>query len=73
MMLLQKINNRIGFTLVELMVVIAIIAILAMIAIPNLIMYLDKDDSDGIEIEDQSEELDEEDPKPEKKSEGSKL
>lgn len=33
-MLLQKLNNRKGFTLVELMIVIAIIAILAAIVVP---------------------------------------
>jgi type IV pilus assembly protein PilA len=34
-MLLQKINNKKGFTLIELMIVIAIIAILAVIVIPH--------------------------------------
>jgi len=39
------------------MIVIVIIAILAVIAIPNLLMYLDRDDSSDVKIEyeDQSE------------------
>ena len=38
---LRKSNEK-GFTLIELMIVIAIIGILAAIAIPNFIAYRDK-------------------------------
>jgi prepilin-type N-terminal cleavage/methylation domain-containing protein len=76
-MLLQKIRRCAGFTLIELMVVVVIIAILALIAVPNLMLYLDKNSSDSgeIEYEEASEDPDEADPVEEKKPEsgGDKL
>ena len=45
---MRKTNNQ-GFTLIELMIVIAIIGILAAIAIPNFIAYRNKSFCSGVE------------------------
>jgi type IV pilus assembly protein PilA len=46
-----KLNNKKGFTLIELMIVIAIIGILAAIAIPNFIAYRNKSYCKGAETD----------------------
>ena len=46
-----KLNNKKGFTLIELMIVIAIIGILAAIAIPNFIAYRNKAFCKGTETD----------------------
>ncbi len=45
-----RMNNQKGFTLIELMIVIAIIGILAAIAIPNFIAYRDKSFCSAAEV-----------------------
>ena len=42
LMLLQRLNNRKGFTLLELMIVVAIIGILTAIIVPSLLRFREK-------------------------------
>ena len=39
---MKKINNRKGFTLVEIIVVLVILAILAAIAVPSVLWYVEE-------------------------------
>ena len=55
-LILQKLNNRKGFTLIELMIVIAIIGILVTIFIPNLIAYRERASNKDMEVITQTEE-----------------
>lgn len=70
-MILQKIRSKAGFTLIELMVVIAIIAIAAAVFIPLMASILNAVDTESstVEIVDQTEESPEEEPKPQKEAE----
>jgi len=71
-MLLQKINKRSGFTLIELMVVVAIVAILAAIVVPITVGILENVNvkSDQVEIVDQDgEPVESETPEPAKEEE----
>jgi prepilin-type N-terminal cleavage/methylation domain-containing protein len=53
--MLQKLrSNKEGFTLIELMIVIAIIGILAAIAIPNFIAYRDRSYCSAVESDAQA-------------------
>ena len=45
-MLLQKLNNRKGFTLIELMIVITIIGILLAIAVPSFMVFMESGDKE---------------------------
>jgi len=65
-MILQKINNRSGFTLIELMICIAIIAILLAVLIPMVATLKESGDRDEIEIVDQNEDAPPEQQTPEK-------
>ena len=49
-----KINDQQGFTIIELMIVIAIICVLAAIAIPNFLAYRDKAYCKRTESDDQN-------------------
>lgn len=55
-MVLQRINNRIGFTLIELMIVIAIVAISAAVIIPFATSILQGTGDSEVEIIDQEDE-----------------
>jgi len=55
-MLLQKLNNRKGFTLIEVIVVIVILAILAMVVVPMLAVIYSDSDSEPVQIMTQNEE-----------------
>lgn len=76
-MILQKINNRCGFTLIEVMITIAILAIAATIMIPLFYSILDGvQTSTEVEIIDQDEEAtqpDVEEKQVEQKEESNKL
>lgn len=55
-LILQKLNNRKGFTLIELMIIIAIIGILVAIFVPNLIKYRERTSNKDMEVITQTEE-----------------
>ena len=68
-MIIQKIRNRSGFTLIELMVCIAIIAIFAAILIPVIASFLTAEDSSNVEIRDQRSSDDQKTTQPQQKTE----
>ncbi len=73
-MIIQKIRSKAGFTLIELMVCIAIIAICAAIFIPVLASILtERDEIGDVEIVDQSEPEELEESQPAEKEVDNKL
>jgi prepilin-type N-terminal cleavage/methylation domain-containing protein len=67
--MIQKIRNKLGFTLIELMIVIAIVAILIAIMIPMIVGLKDNLTDSEIEIVDQSQDNEPEQQIPEKEVE----
>ncbi len=66
-MLLQKLNNRKGFTLIEIMIVAFILMILTAIALPQLLKYDEaKSNSNKLEVltQDQEKVIDQQDKAP---------
>ena len=47
---MKKVNNRKGFTLVEIIVVLVILAILAAIAVPSVLGYVEEAKNHDMEV-----------------------